>query len=198
MRSDKTKYGLIGPVKNVQIVTARFEDQDGQITENPWLSYTISFNQDGQVIKQLNRNPDGSEWHSVNDYSDSGNLLATSSFDSTDTLNSEVRYIYDANNRLAAEQHITRDGIVTTPTTYAYDDAGGKVKINELDFPGDANMMIGLEGVMVVNAAAAKRVESRYDDRDEVVEIKVFNIDGALVARIEITRDARGNSLEET
>jgi SRSO17 transposase len=84
MRSDKTKYALIGPVKNVQIVTARFEEQDGQITEKLWLSYTISFNQAGQVIKQLNRNPDGSEWHTVNDYSDSGNLLAMRSFDSAD------------------------------------------------------------------------------------------------------------------
>jgi len=198
MRTDKTKHGLIGPVKNVQIVTAQFEEQDGQITEKPSLSYSISFNRAGQIIEQLNRNPDGSEWRSVNDYSDSGNLLATRSFDSTGTLNSEVRYIYDANDRLAAEQHVTHDGIVTTPTTYAYDDAGGKVRINEFDFPGTANMMIGLEGLTVVSAAAAKRVESRYDDHDEVVEIKVFNIDGALVSRIEITRDARGNSLEET
>ena len=198
MRSDKTKYGLIGPVKNVQIATAQLEKQDEQIVEKPRFSHTIIFDKSGQVIEQLNRNPDGSEWRTVNDYSDSGNLLMTRFFDPKGALNSEVRYIYDANNRLAAEQHVTRDGIVTTPTTYAYDDAGGKVKINELDFPGDANMMIGLEGVMVVNAAAAKRVESRYDDRDEVVEIKVFNIDGALVARIEITRDARGNSLEET
>jgi len=31
-----------------------------------------------------------------------------------------------------------------------------------------------------------------------VVEVKVFNTDGALVSRVEITRDARGNPLEET
>ena len=198
MRTDKMKYGLIGPVKNVQIVRARFEDQDGQIAETPWFSHTITFNKSGQVIEELNRNPDGSAWRTVNDYSDSGNLLATRSFDSEDALSSEVRYIYDANDRLAAEQHVTRDGIVKTPTTYTYDDAGGKVKINELDFTGEANMMIDIEGVALVSAAEATRVESRYNNRDEAVEIKVFNIDGALVTRIEITRDARGNPLEET
>ena len=195
---DKTKYGLRGPVKNVQIVTATVEEQDGQITEKPSFSYTISFNKEGQIVEQVNRNPDGSEWRTVNDYSDSGNLLATRSFDPKGAVHSEVRYIYDANDRLTAEQHVDLDGIVTTPTTYAYDDAGGKLKIQELDSPGEADMMIAIEGVTLVSAAEARRVESRYGDRGEAVEVKVFNIDGALVTRVEIIRDARGNSLEET
>ncbi len=119
MRTDKTKYGLTGPVKNVQIVTAQCEEQNGQITEKPSFSYTITFNKQGQVVEQVNRNPDGSEWRSVNDYTDSGNLLATRSFDPKGALNSEVRYIYDANDRLTAEQHVDLDGRVTTPATYA-------------------------------------------------------------------------------
>ena len=195
---DKTKYGLKGPVKNVQMVTAQFEEQDGQITEKPSFSYTITFNKDGQVVEQVHRNPDGSEWRTVNDYSDSGNLLITRGFDSKDALKSEVRYIYDANDRLTAEQHVNVDGNVTTPATYTYDDAGGKIKIQEFDFPEETDMMIGIEGMTLVSAPEAKRIESRYDDRDEVVELKVFNIDGALVTRVEIIRDARGNSLEET
>jgi hypothetical protein len=199
MRTDKTKYGLIGPVKNVQIVTAQIEEQDGQIAEKPLFSHTIIFNKSGQVIEQLIRNPDGSEWRSVNDYTDSGNLLAMRNFDPKGALNSEVRYIYDANDRLTAEQRLDLDGRVITRTTYAYDDVGGKVKIEELDFPEKANMMIGIEGVnLIINVAEARRVESRYDDRDETVAVKVFNSDGALVTRVEITRDARGNSLEET
>ena len=199
MKTDKEKHGLRGPVKHVLIETAQFEKQDGQIAEKLWFSHAYTFNRDGQVIEQVNRNPDGSEWRTVNDYSGSGNLLATRSFDITGALNSEVRYIYDANDRLVGEQHVTRDGRVTTPTTYAYDDAGAKVKIQELDFPGMQNMMIGIEGISTcVNTAEARRVESRYDDRGEAVEVKVFNIDGALVCRVEITRDARGNPLEET
>ena len=198
MRTEKAKYGLIGPVKKVQIETATLEEQDEQIVETPLFSQTIIFNESGQVLEQLNRNPDGSEWRTVNDYSDSGNLLATKSFDRTGALNSEVRYIYDANDRLTAEQHVDLDGRVITPTTYAYDDAGGKVKIDELDFPGNADMMIAIEGLTMVSAAEARRVESRYNDRDEAVEVRVFNNDGALVSRVEITRDARGNSLEET
>ena len=198
MKTDKEKHGLRGPVKNVLIETAQFVEQDGQSAEKPLFSHMITFNRDGQLIEQVNRNPDGSEWRTVNHYSDSGNLVATRNFDLTGALHSEMRYIYDANNRLAAEQHVTRDGKVTTPTTYAYDDAGGKVKIQELDFQEQADMMIGIEGTnTVVNASEARRVESRYD-RDEAVEIKVFNIDGALFSRVEITRDSWGNPLEET
>lgn len=198
MRTEKAKYGLRGPVKKVQIETATLEEQDEQIVEKLLFSQTIIFNESGQVLEQLNRNPDGSEWRTVNDHSDSGNLLTTKSFDRTGALNSEVRYIYDANDRLTAEQHVDPDGRVTTPTTYAYDDAGGKVKIDELDFPGNADMMIAIEGLTMVSAAEARRVESRYNERDEAVEVRVFNNDGALVSRVEITRDARGNPLEET
>jgi hypothetical protein len=109
-----------------------------------------------------------------------------------------VRYIYDANDRLTAEQRVDLDGTVTIPTTYAYDDAGGKVKIEQLDLAEAADTMIAIEGVTLVSAAGARRVESRYDDRDGLVEVRVLNIDGALVTRVEITRDARGNPLEET
>ena len=196
---NKEKYGLKGPVKKVLIETAQFEEHDGQIAEKPWYSYSNTFNSDGQLIELVNRNPDGSEWRTVYQYSDSGNLLSMRTFDTSGTLNSELRYIYDANARLAAEQHVTRDGRVTTPTTYTYDATGGKLKIQELDFGEHADVMIGIEGTNTsIRASEAKRVESRYNDRGEVIEVKVFNTDGALVSRVEITRDERGNPLEET
>lgn len=198
MRTDKEKYDLKGPVQNMLIETAEFEARDGQMVEKPSFSYSYTFNSDGQLVEQSHRNPDGSEWRAVSDYSNSGNLLATKNLDHTSTLHSEVRYIYDANDRLVAEQHVTPDGRVTTPTTYAYDDAGGKVKTQELDSHENTNMMIGIEGTStIINATGAKRVESRYD-RGEVIEVRVFNVDGALVSKVEITRDARGNPLEET
>jgi len=209
MRTDREKHGLIGPVKSVE--TAQFEWQGGQLVEQPSFSSTVTFNQHGWLIEQVHRNSDGSKWRSTNEYSDSGKLLAMRSFDPSGTLNGEMRYIYDDEGRLVAEQHITRDGKVTTPTTYAYDRAGGKVKIQELDFTGEASVMIDgtstsisasvmmIEGTSTaVSMGEAKRVESRCDDQGEPVEVKVFNAGGALVSRVEITRDARGNPLEET
>src|SRR5258705_4026526 len=199
MRTDREKHGLIGPVKSVYVETARLDDQGGQLTEHRWLSHTTTFNQDGWLIEQVNRNPDSSEWRTINDYSDSGKLLTTRGYDPSGMLSSEVRCIYDDEGRLVAEHYIMRDGKVTTPTTYTYDNKGRKIKIQELEFSGEARVMVGIEGTnTAISAGAAKRVETRYDDLGEAVEVKVFNAGGVLVSRVEITRDARGNPLEET
>lgn len=199
LKTDREKQGLKGAVKNVFVEMAQFEEQNDEIVEKPWFSHSSSFNRGGQQIEYVVRNPDGSEWRSVYDYSDSGNLLATRSFDAAGAFHSEMRYVYDANDTLIAEEHVTADGSVTTLATYVYDDAGFKMKIQKLDYPGGENMMIGIEGANTfVNNAEAKRAESRYDEHGEVVEVKVFNIDGAVVCRAEIARDAEGNPLEET
>jgi hypothetical protein len=134
MKTDREREGLKGPVKSVRVETAEFEERDGQIGEKPWLSHTTTFNQDGWIIEQVNRNPDGSEWRTVNDYSDAGKLQATRGYDASSLHSSEVRYIYDDELRLVSEQHHNPDGIVTTPTTYAYDQSR-KVKIEDFDFP---------------------------------------------------------------
>src|ERR687893_218181 len=138
MRTDREKHGLRGPVKSVHVVIAQLEEQGGQLTERPWFSHTTTFDRDGRLIEQVNRNPDGSEWRTVNDYSDSGVLSATRHYDPSGVLNSEVRYLYDGGGRMIAEQHVTQDGRVSTPTTYAYDGEGRKIKNEEYDFPGEA------------------------------------------------------------
>ena len=201
MSTDRKKHGLRGSVESVLVETVQLEEQDGQITEKPSFSHAMTFNQEGWLTRQTNRNPDGSEWRAVSDYSDSGKLLATRSYDPSDALVLDVRYVYDGEERLVAEQHITHDGKVTTPITYTYDSECGKIKIQELDFPGNADMMVmaGIEGTNTfINTSEGKRVETRYNDRDEAVEVKVFNADGLLISRVEITRDERGNPLEET
>lgn len=198
METDREKHGLRGAVKSVLVETARFEEQTGQITEQPWFNQTMTFNQDGWLTEQTCRNPNGWEMSAVSHYSDSHKLLSTRSYEASGTLVSEVRYIYDDEERLVAEQHITHDGKVTTPITYVYD-RGVKIKIQELDFSGDATLMVGIEGTMsTMNADEAKRIETRYDDRDKAVEVTAFDSAGSLVSRVEIIRDARGHPIEET
>ena len=199
MRTDREKHGLNGLVKCLHAVTARLEEQDGQLTEKPWLSHTITFNRDGSLNEQVNHNPDGSEWRTVNYYSDSGKLLATRGYDSSGVLCSEVKYTYDDEGRLITEQYLTQDGRVTTPTTYTYDSEGRKIKIQEYDFSGEADVIIGIEGTNTsVSAAEARRIETRYDGQGQAVEVNAFNADGALVSRVEVIRNEMGNPVEET
>jgi len=199
MKTDREKHGLRGPARSVHVEKANFVEQDGQIAEKPWYSHTTTFNQDGWLTEQINRNPDGSEWRIVNDYSDSCTLLATRIYNHLGVLSSEAGYTYDDEGRLVAQQHISQDGKETTPTTYVYDSGGEKIKIQEFDFSGMTNVSIAIEGTYTsISGDDVKRIETRYDDRGEVVDVRAFNTAGSLVSRVEITRDARGNSLEET
>ena len=199
MKTDREKHGLRGAVERVLVETLQFEEQGGQTTEKPWFSHTMTFNQDGWLIEQTNRNPDGSEWRAVSEYSDSGKLLAMRSYEPSGALAGEVRYVYDDQQRLVAEQQITQDGKFTTPITYAYDDSGGKIKTQELDLPEDTGVMIGIEGTITsITAGEAKRIETRYNDHGEAVEVKVFNTAGSLASRVEITHDVHGNAIEDT
>lgn len=198
MGTDREKQGLVGPVRSVRAEMTRFEERGGRLTAQPWLGHIFTFNREGWLVGRVDRNPDGSEWRTANDYSDSGRLLATRVYDPSGALSREVRYVYDGEGRLIAEQHVTRDSSVTAPTIYAYDVEGRKMKVQENDSPGEANVMVGIEGTnTAVIAGEARRVETGYDRRGEAVEVKVFNADGALVSRVEITRDAQGHPLEE-
>ena len=155
-------------MRSVHVEAPQFEKRDGQIAEKPWFSHTTTFNQDGWLTERIDRNPDGSEWRIVNDYSDFCKLLATRIYTPSGALSGELRYIYDDEGRLVAEQHRTQDGKVTAPTTYAYDSGGGKIKIQEFDFSGEANVSIGIEGTAAaISADEVKRIETRYDDRGQ-------------------------------
>jgi YD repeat-containing protein len=198
LTTDKERLGFRGPVKTAQVQTARFEEQNGGVTEQPWFSHSITFDQEGRLIDQVNRNPDGSCWRTVNVYSNSGELLTTRAYDSSGTLINESRYVYDDEGRLTAEQHITEGGKVTTPTTYRYDDEGKRIKIEEYDVAEESEVMIGIEGTNTsISAGDARRVETLYDGRGAVVQVTAFNAEGLLLTRVEIRRDTMGNSIEE-
>lgn len=199
MKTDREKQGLRGAVKSVLVETARFEEQDGQFKESPWFSQTMLFNQDGWLVEQSTRNPDGSEMRAVSDYSDSQKLMTTKSYDSSGALVDEVRYVYDDQERLVAEQRVNPDGNLTTSITYSYDTAGRKTRVEEVNYAGDVAVMLGIEGTTsAINASGVSRIETRYDDRDNPIEVTAFNTAGSLVSRVEIIRDARGNAIEET
>ena len=199
METDREKQGLKGAVKSVLVETARFEEQGGQVTEQPWFSQTMNFNEDGWLIEQTYRNPDGSEARTVSDYADSQKLLTTRHSEASGALVQEVRYIYDDEESLVAEQHITPDGKITTTLTYSYDISGRKTQIKELDYSGDATLMLGVEGtVSTINVSDASRIETRYDDRGKTVQVKIFDSAGSIVSRLEIIRDPSGNVIEET
>ena len=198
MKGDRQKHGLRGPVESMRIEVAEFKEEDGQRVEKPWYGYTISFNPEGNIIEHVHHNPDGTAWRTVNDYSETGELIATRNYDTSGQLAHEVRYIYDE-GRLVAEHTFAPDGTMNTPVVCTYDAEGRRTKVETINFEGEANLMIGIEDTNTSIAARdAKRIETRYDARGAAIEVLAYNPEGALVTRVEITRDAHGNPLEET
>lgn len=195
MQTDKENHALKGPVKTVQEESAEYKEQDGQVVEEPsHYRYTLTFNRNGNLVETAHRNPDGT-WRTLNDYSDDGKLLRSRAYDSLGGLSPEVRYIYDAQQRVSVAQTVNKDGKVTRAITYSYDAENRKTKTETLDVPGDVS--IGLSGQMWVNAPFAKQVVTRYDEHDAESQVTVYNAEGALVRRLESKRDARGKVLEE-
>lgn len=199
MKTDREKYGFRGRVKSVLAKRMTFEERVDQTIEKPFFTYTMAFNENGWLTEQTGSNVNGLAMRTVHDYSDSDKLLVTRRYEASGALFDEMKYIYDDEERLVAEQHVSQDGTVSTPITYTYDTAGLKVKIQELDYNEHANLIIGIEdSISWINADNAHRIETRYDNRDKVVEVKVFDTAGSLVTRVEIVRDPRGKPLEET
>lgn len=201
MKTDKEKQELKGLIKTVHIESSLYRVQeDGQTIEMPGYSPTTIFNRDGWIIEQFHQNPDGSNGRIVNDYSETGKLITTRSYHNSDAPIDELKYIYDDKGRLTAEQYKDQDGKITTLTTYIYNSEGRKTKIQEFPFIEDAGVIIGMEGANsgIFYSGRISKSETRYDDRGEAIELKIFNSDGALVGRMEVTRDDRGNLVEET
>lgn len=199
MKTDRDSHGLRGAVKSVEVELWRYEEEDGRCVERPWYGSHLSFDTQGQLTEYVHRNPDGSSWRTVYEYSPSGKLLATKTYDSSSQFSGGMRYAYDASERLLAEEVISPGGELTSPTVYSYDDAGRRTKVQTIDLGDGENVMIGIEDSGTSIAARdAHRIETHYDERDLATRVLAYNRDGALVCRVEMERDARGNLIEET
>jgi hypothetical protein len=189
MKTHREEQGLIGPVKSVRLEVARFEEQHGELVEKPDYGFAMAFNRDGWITESVNLHKKGPSHRSVSQYSDRGAKLSTRNYDAAGNLVREVRYgyLYDQHERLVAEQLVAPDGTVTTLATYTYDDEGLKTKVETPVYPPEVN-----------SESKPKRIETRYNEREEPIEVRNYDADGIVTSRTKITRDERGNVLEES
>ena len=70
MKTHREQRGLIGPVKSVRQEAARFEEQHGELLEQPSYGFATTFNQDGWVTESVNLHREGPDHRFVCEYSD--------------------------------------------------------------------------------------------------------------------------------
>lgn len=198
MKTDMEKHDLRGAVESAEVEMYRYEEEDGRRVEKPWFTSRLAFNRNGRLTEHVHRNPDGSNWQTRYEYSPSGQLLETKTYDAAGHLSGGVRYTYDVAGRPAAEETISPGGGTATPTVYSYDAGGRRTKIQTLE-PGGGDVMIGVEDSDTsFSAADAHRIETHYDGRGLATRMLAYDRDGALVCRVETGRDDGGRLLEVT
>jgi antitoxin component YwqK of YwqJK toxin-antitoxin module len=188
MKTHREEKRLKGPVKSVRLEVARFEEQYGELLDQPD-GFAMTFNQDGWIIETVNLHIDRPNHRFVSEYSGRGAKLSTRTYDAAGNLVREVKYgyLYDQHERLVAEQSVAPDGTVTTLATYTYDNEGLKTKVETPVYPPEVN-----------SESKPTRIETCYNEREEPVEVRNYDADGIISSRTKITRDERGNVLEES
>lgn len=199
MKTDRESNDLRGTIARAVIETRRFVEEDGRQVEQAWYGREFAFDSTGNLIEQTFRNADGLTFRTLNERDSGGRLLATRGYDVAGRLAQETIFVYDAAGRLVAERQVTPDGAVGERTSYSYDERGCKTKTLEFESAPGENLMIGIEDLdLAFGVGAARRMETRYDERDLAVEVIMRDAEGALVSRVEIRRDEHGDVLAVT
>jgi hypothetical protein len=203
MALNKSVIDLKGHVKSAYIEYFNINEENGEFIEKFWFNRSYTFDRDGRVVELRVLNPNGSTWRTIYDYSDDGRIKAVRSYDSSGLSSSaEMQYLYDISNRLIAERAVKNDGSISELATYTYNAEKQKTRIQVFDEPvketKDTTVAIGIEGSNIsVNAHDAKRIETLYDEKDNPIEVKVFNGENRLVSKVVIVRNERGDPVEE-
>jgi hypothetical protein len=189
------QWGLRGPVHTCQIQHARHSLQ-GQTEERNDHTF-LEFRSDGFLAHQRHRNPDGSEWTSVNDYNDSSQLVSSRQENGAGLVNLTFQE-YDANGRLMRVFRRREGEEDRTTVSYEYDAEGSKTKTMHTDAWLPRPTAWGVEGTdTAYPAKGATVVRTRYNKREQPVELLFEDGSGNLLNRVHFLYDNDGHLVEE-
>ncbi len=197
--SDRVQAGLRGPVKsNTEESThPNITDAVGKALDVRF-EHTTVYDPDGRIQSTRSRNSDGSHWVTRYEYSNSAQLLKTTSGIEGQAL-TETTYSYDRQGRL---ETITTDNRRETPVFFRYDEHGGRSKV-QTSRASDyrPNMATGgspFEAADTTpNLPGGGTATTIYDEHDRPREVQVRDINGELVNRALRRYDAQGHVSEE-
>ena len=156
---------------------------------------TLEFRQDGALARRDHQNPDGSEWITVYEYNDAGQIT------STHTGHVSQVYEYDAEGRLLRVIAWSKDANDRVTESYQYDSAGRKKKTFYVDLANQRSNTTyswGVEGTDIAySAPGAATLTTSYNERQQPVELLFHDEAGRLLSRVEFRYDPWGNLIEE-
>jgi YD repeat-containing protein len=196
--SDREKAELRGPVKNcVEETTYPAATGSNGLPATPWTRWSeLDYDEQGQMLARLDRNPDGSVWTARNTYDASGKLIKITS-GKEGGASAVTHYAFDDQGRLIS---INTNG--AAPVTFHYDEQGHKTKV-QTSRAGDYRANVAVAGFpfaaadMPPNLADGGTTKTKYDENDRPTEVEVRNAQGELISRAVRIYDQQGNVKEE-
>src|SRR5580658_9236545 len=197
--TDRERRQLRGPVRSCRLERRWYSRQCGadrcDTEERGGDASTVDFRPDGNLSRQSQHNPDGSEWVNTYEYDDSGRLthFRTETAGGVATLR---LYEYDNAGRLVR----LLDGDRTVET-YEYDASGRKSKTLHVDIASQrpkTHYAWGVEGTdSAYSAPGAASVTTIYNHGDQPEQLLFRDGAGRELSRVEFRYDDAGQLIEE-
>lgn len=188
--TDRGEAGLRGPVKTCQV------ERDCVYQDHHWVMHTSTvFAEDGQLLEQRHRNPDGTAWRVVCHYDDRGRISRKEYFHEGPDAKQVLLYEYDSPGRLERVRVRSENGEERVAESYTYDRAGRKAATVYPD-PAQRNAS-GLVTEALETSPGASAILTLFDEQDRPERRVFYDPNGIVERRVVMRYDADGRLLEE-
>ena len=183
---DRVAAGLRGPVRRVETL-----DPDGRVVS------VAEYDEAGGLARNELRNPDGTAFKTLFVRDGSGRMVRTESHQDGRLLSSSI-YVYADKGALVRIEQQRADGTPGEPVQVRPKPNGGRVEIEHLAAPNEAEGE-GTVGYDVTVAAPGARTRSTaYDAENRKLAVSFHDEEHRLVSSIRFTYNDAGWLLEES
>jgi hypothetical protein len=197
--SKVTHSGLRGSVKTMRTEFAEWEvgKEQWQVPRHTTLH---RFRADGQINEHVSHNPNGSVSRSTYSY-DAADRLAEVQFRLDDGPVSKTLYRYDDLGRVVQTIAVDNDSTEREASTWNYDNAGRKTKIEFVSEPRGGmacSTAYGIEGTeQSYFAEGVATITTLFGDGEHSSEALLHDSGGRVILQLAFTRDNAGRLLCE-
>lgn len=212
-KSEREELGYLGPVRTVRTVTVEYSIVGGRPKAKKPKIEIERFNRRGVRLENSEYDENGKctwrdtpifskgkvvGWRETSEpedpdeffykFDDAGNMIEQNTYDDTGKLRNQWVYIYDSHNRLIRETHESGKSSFKVKT-FSYDEKGREKEIST--FVKDE------KGLTPVNEIDYHRKMLMYTSGEYWTSQQMFSANGDLVKKIFVSRDQRGNVIED-
>jgi hypothetical protein len=201
--TERDRWGLRGPIRSCRVQRTWYPGRCGADRceiEERGDAMLVEFRADGSLARRWHRNPDGSEWTSVYEYSGAERLMSIRTENTAGSVDVQ-RHEYDSAGRLVRLVASAPDGSDRIAEGYEYDAQRRKrttVYVDPALQSPHTDYFWSVEGTdATYSARGAATVTTLHNTRDQPTELLFCDAAGRTLSRVEFVYDEDGHLLAE-